>query len=128
MYVKLPNSQSILITHIGDVHLSPMLVLYNALYIHHFNLNLIYVSKLLKNSPCCLTFHNNFCVIQDTHTHRRIDLGKERQGLYYLEARKIPTLNVIKSNFLACSSIKTLLITTIYGTFVLVSLPYQDYV
>lgn len=78
MHIKFFNSQLVPITHIGEDHLSPMLVLHNSLYIPHFTLNLIYVNKFLNDSPCYLTFQNIFYIIQDIHTQIRIGLAKER--------------------------------------------------
>lgn len=97
MYVKLPNSQLVLVSYISGVCLSHMLILHNALYTPCFSINLISVSKLLKNFPFCLTFHNAYCIIHNTHTKKEIGLAEERQGLYYLVARKINTVNVIES-------------------------------
>ncbi|KAK3008668.1 hypothetical protein RJ639_015049 [Escallonia herrerae] len=46
------------------------------------------VSKLTRDLNCTLTFWQNFFVIQDLHSRRLIGVGRERNGLYYLEPIK----------------------------------------
>lgn len=56
LFVKLSNSQTVKVTHIGNVFICPTLTLPNALFGPHFTFNLISVSRLLQNPKYCLTF------------------------------------------------------------------------
>ncbi|KAK3036283.1 hypothetical protein RJ639_031255 [Escallonia herrerae] len=60
------------------------------------------VSKLTRDLNCTLTFWQNFFVIQDLHSRRLIGVGRERNGLYYLEPIKggkaLTARNTISAN------------------------------
>ncbi|KAK2982173.1 hypothetical protein RJ640_029076 [Escallonia rubra] len=59
-------------------------------------------SKLTPDLNCTLTFWQNFFVIQDLHSRRLIGVGRERNGLYYLEPIKggkaLTARNTISAN------------------------------
>lgn len=93
----MPNSQTIPVTHVGDVHITPALVLHNALYAPNFALDLISISCLLKNSCYSVTFQNSCCVIHDIHSQKRIDITREKQGFYYLEAVRKKDIKSVNS-------------------------------
>ena len=60
----------------------------------YIQVNLMSVSRLTRELNCSMTFFPHWCVLQDLATRRMIDLGKQRDGLYYLAAlmtRKIGT-------------------------------------
>lgn len=65
IFIKFPNSQRILITHIDNVHLSLTFVLKNVLFTLQLSINLISISQLLRSSHCSLLFYNNLCIIRD---------------------------------------------------------------
>lgn len=60
--IKLPNSQTIPIIHIGEVHISPIFILHNA-HMHHILHNIISVNRLLLHSPYSLLFRGKYCII-----------------------------------------------------------------
>ncbi|KAJ0028487.1 hypothetical protein Pint_35873 [Pistacia integerrima] len=53
-----------------------------------FCFNLLFVSKLTCDLNFSLTFWSKFCVIQDLPSRTLIGVGRERNGLYYLEPMK----------------------------------------
>lgn len=59
--VKLPNDESVLVTHNGQVQLSIDLVLDNELCVPSFSFNLISIGKLTHHLRCCCTFLSSFC-------------------------------------------------------------------
>jgi len=64
-YVKLPNGQLALITHIGTVRISQELTLHDVLCVPSFSFNLISVSKLIQTLHCCLIFLGSYCFMQN---------------------------------------------------------------
>lgn len=62
--ISLPDGQSVLVSHIGIVQLSPSLILENVLCVTSFHFNLISVSKLTTDLHCCLSFFHDHYLIQ----------------------------------------------------------------
>ncbi|CAJ2628033.1 unnamed protein product [Trifolium pratense] len=87
-YVHLPNHALAQVTHIGTIHFSKSLILYDVLCVPSFELNLISVAKLNQTSFCYATFTNNLCYVQDQHSGKTIGTGIEEAGLYYLDTSK----------------------------------------
>lgn len=83
--VKLPNGESVLVTHIGQAQLSIDLVLDNELCVPSFSFNLISIGKLTHHLRCCCTFLSSFCFVQDLVQWKTIGLGKKHGGLYILQ-------------------------------------------
>jgi hypothetical protein len=83
-FVKLPNGQFVLVTHIGTVRIYAFLILTNGLCVPAFSFNLISASKLTKFSSYCLIILADFCFIQNLLTWRMIGVGRERGGLFHL--------------------------------------------
>ena len=52
--IELPNGNLVPVTHISTVKLSSSLILTDVLCVQSFHFNLIYVSKLVHSSACCL--------------------------------------------------------------------------
>lgn len=65
VFIKLPNSQTILVTHIGNIHITPIFVLHKVLFASQLTINIMSVNRLILDSPYHLLFHKNRCVIQD---------------------------------------------------------------
>lgn len=84
VFVSLPNKQTVNVSHIGTVVLTPTLQLHNVLYVLQFSYNIISASKLTTICSCYLLFYNIVCAIQDQH-HKTIVQAKVRGGLYYID-------------------------------------------
>ena len=84
-YVQLPNGETTLVSHIGTVIISKHLILENVLVFPSFHFNLISISQLVKSLTCCFIFLGDICFIQDLLHWKMIGLGKELQGLYFLQ-------------------------------------------
>lgn len=96
MSIKLPNGHITMAKHSGIVKFSPVLILYNVLYVLDFNYNLLSASKMNKSLNSTVVFDNFRCLIQDKKTKRMIGSGDKRKDLYYLNL----------DNKLACSASK----------------------
>nr|XP_023882015.1 uncharacterized protein LOC111994377 [Quercus suber] len=83
--VKLPNGESVLVTHVGQVQLSCDLVLDNVLCVPSFSFNLISIGKLTHYLRCCCIFLSQFCFIQNLLQWKTIGLGRKHDGLYILQ-------------------------------------------
>lgn len=68
-----------------NVSLSPTFSMSFVLFAPKLSNNLLSISKITKNLNCYVTFYSIHCVFQDNFTKMAIDIGKEREGLYYLE-------------------------------------------
>ena len=84
-FVHLPNSEKVLVTHIGIVQVTSTLILKDVICVPAFTFNLILVSKLTKSLSCCLLFLSNYCFIQDLTCWKMIGLGKLHSNLYLLQ-------------------------------------------
>jgi hypothetical protein len=60
--VRLPNGQTIHVTHYGTSHIFKNLILYNFLYVPNFQFNLLSVHKLTDSLNCVTIFFPMFCV------------------------------------------------------------------
>ena len=83
--VNLPNGQSVMVTHIGSIQITPTLLLTDVLCVPSFDFNLISVSKLTSSLHCCIFFLSTYCFIQDLMHWRMIGMGKQHNGLYLLD-------------------------------------------
>ena len=92
--VKLPNGESVLVTHVGQVHLSSDLILDNVLCIPSFSFNLISIGKLTHHLRCCCIFLSHFCFRQDLLQWKTIGLGRKQDGLYILQQTNIAQLSI----------------------------------
>ena len=59
--VALPNGEIAMVTHIGSITLSSILILHNVLCVPYFSFSLLSVSQLTKSCSCCLVYLSNFC-------------------------------------------------------------------
>lgn len=82
VYVTLPTGESVKVTMLGSVDLSPALTLVDVLYTPSFKFNLLSVSKVTATTPCCIIFHSHSCDFQDLTMRTMIASGKEVGGLY----------------------------------------------
>ncbi|XP_040955976.1 uncharacterized protein [Gossypium hirsutum] len=64
IFVTLPNGSKVSAHFSGTVIFNDHLCLTDVLYIPQFSFNLLSVTKLTSNLPCCFTFHASHCTIQ----------------------------------------------------------------
>jgi hypothetical protein len=103
--VHLPNGQSVVVTHIGTIHLNSSLILHDVLCVPSFDFNLISVSKLTSTMHCCIFFFSNLCFLQDLLHWKMIGLGKQRNGMYILEqCTNLGSIPIAKAASTACQS------------------------
>lgn len=50
-----------------------------------FKFNLLSVSKITKELCCSVTFYPEFCTFQDLYSGKVIGIGREHEGLYWLQ-------------------------------------------
>ncbi|XP_073260909.1 uncharacterized protein [Populus alba] len=93
--VHLPNGQHVPILFTGTVRFSPDIILYNALYVPAFNINLISVSRLTAANTVGLFFLHTKCILQDLSKWKMIGLAEAESSLYKLH--KPPAQNATKS-------------------------------
>jgi len=80
--MSLPNGQTVYATYSGLIRFSDKFYLSDALYMPHFQLNLIFVSKLTHQLKCTLTFTSTHSIIQDNLTQKRIGTVKATVDFY----------------------------------------------
>ena len=84
IFVYFPNGQSIVVTHIGTIHLSSSLILHDVLCVPSFDFKLILI-LIFFMMYCCIFFFSNLCFLQDLLHWKMLGLCKQRNGLYILE-------------------------------------------
>ena len=72
--VHLPNGQMVPIVFIGTVKFSPHIILYNALYVPSFNVNLVSVLRLTADNYVGLFFLQTKCMLQHLSKWKMIGL------------------------------------------------------
>ncbi|CAN1249194.1 Retrovirus-related Pol polyprotein from transposon RE1 [Linum perenne] len=84
--VHLPNGDSAIVSHIGQVLFSKNLVLHNVLLVPSFSFNLVSISQLAKYEGLSVFFHNNLCLIQAFPSLRMIGTAELHQRLYLMHS------------------------------------------
>ena len=86
--VQVDNGTPMPISGSRNVSFSSTLPLSSVLLTPNLSNDLLSISKITKNLNCSVTFHSTHCVFQDNLTKTTIGIGKEREGLYYLEGTR----------------------------------------
>lgn len=84
--LHLLNGNTISVTHVGSVSLSPGITLQQVLCVPGFTHNLLSISKLLKDTNFTATFSGESCYVQDPTWKRVQEIGKVKDGLYVLNS------------------------------------------
>lgn len=79
--LQLPNSSNAVISHVGNLVISPSLSLTNILCVPSFAYNLLSISKLLLDTSYQVIFLADKCYLQDQHLKKMLELGREEDGL-----------------------------------------------
>ena len=82
--ITLANGTQTMAKGIGSACPFPSLPLTSVLYVPDSPFNIIYVSKLIHDLNCSITFSHSFVTLQGRSTRRTIGIGHESQGLYHL--------------------------------------------
>lgn len=69
----------------GTIKLDKNIKLLNVLFVPDFSCNLISIHKLTNDLNCTMTYHANYCVIQDQTTKRMIGSCDLHGGVYVLK-------------------------------------------
>ena len=67
----------------GLIKISKRIDLKSVLYVPKLACNLLFVSKLSKDSNCCIIFFESHCTFQDQSSRRMIGNVRMMNGLYY---------------------------------------------
>jgi len=79
------NGQKAKIHHIGTIQLTPSLTLCNAFHVPDFHYNLLSASKLAKQLTAHVIFTLAACYIQDLSMRQPLEIGRETDGLYFVD-------------------------------------------
>ncbi|KAI3465187.1 hypothetical protein Pfo_021850 [Paulownia fortunei] len=85
------------IAGIGDVPISPTLILKNVFHVPMLSTSLVSIQKLTQDLCCNVILHPTYCVFQDQDSGKAIGRAKERNGLYYLETPSNSSVQMSKS-------------------------------
>ncbi|XP_028186399.1 uncharacterized protein LOC114373048 [Glycine soja] len=75
--VSLPNGKTVVAFYKGTIVLTDSLILHNVLYVEHFSVNIISVTKLTKALDCRAVFTHNLCFLQMNTCLKIIGTAKE---------------------------------------------------
>ncbi|XP_060179038.1 uncharacterized protein LOC132609186 [Lycium barbarum] len=76
VFINLPNSFRVKVTHARTVTLFPDLIIKNVLLVPSFRINLISVQKFCKQLSCILSFSSSLCFMQDPSVKIPVVLGE----------------------------------------------------
>lgn len=100
IFVNLPYGTTKYVRQIGDVKITPRLVLKGALYTPYFRFNLMSINKISNYARIKFVFFPDYCALQDLKTNEVLAQGKMMGGLYVLD-----DISAITKNDLACNSL-----------------------
>nr|KYP31390.1 Retrovirus-related Pol polyprotein from transposon TNT 1-94 [Cajanus cajan] len=84
-YITIPTRNTVFVEKTGFINLNKDIKLNNVLFVPDFSCNLISIHQLTNDLNCTVTYHANYCVIQDQNTKRIIGLGDLHDGVYVLK-------------------------------------------
>ena len=87
----------------GLIKISETIDLKSVLHVPKLACNLLSVSKLTRESNCCVVFYDSHCEFQDRNSRRKIGSAKLIDGLYYFDGdfssnKKAQGLSSVSSN------------------------------
>lgn len=80
--ITIPNGTTITFTHIGDIQVTPDLLLTRVLYVPNFRFNLVSILRLCKDTQSTISFTNSQCWMQGPSMIRPLLFGSLHDGLY----------------------------------------------
>lgn len=83
-HITMPNGLPAQVKHIGSVKIGPNLCLKDVLHVPDFQFNLLSISKLTRQTNSQVLFSHECCFLRDHTLQKVVVLGKESNGLYYL--------------------------------------------
>ncbi|GJR05694.1 ribonuclease H-like domain-containing protein [Tanacetum coccineum] len=102
-----PNGTQALITKIGDLKINNEVTLYDVLVVPEYNVSLLSVHKLSRDSKLFVGFDESNCYIQDLKANRTVGIGEQYNGLYLFDVDN--ACNIVSNNCIASSFVsKTL--------------------
>ena len=90
--ITLANGTQTMAKGIGSAYPLPSLLLTSVLYVPDSPFNLIFISKLIHDLNCSITFSYSSVTGQNRGTGRTIGIGHESQGLYHLNSTPSSTV------------------------------------
>ncbi|GKD63179.1 ribonuclease H-like domain-containing protein, partial [Tanacetum coccineum] len=87
--IGLPNGTLAKISAIGNLRLSSGIVLFDVFVILEYNVCLLSVNKMIKDSKFFVRFDENKCYIQDLNQGKIVGTGSESNGLYLFNLNEI---------------------------------------
>ncbi|KAL2929542.1 Retrovirus-related Pol polyprotein from transposon RE1 [Bienertia sinuspersici] len=82
--INLPNGDTAMITHKGEIELTPRVKLKDIVYVPVFEHNLLSIHKLVRDNNLKIVFYPTYRIILCKETGKIQALGKAVKGLYYL--------------------------------------------
>ena len=82
--VNLPTCSIATISSTSTIKFNDNITLKDVLCVPSFNLNIMFVSKIISTLNCCVVLFPHGCILQDLVTGRMIGSGKQYAGLYYM--------------------------------------------
>ncbi|GJZ83159.1 ribonuclease H-like domain-containing protein [Tanacetum coccineum] len=101
-----PNGTLAKISAIGNLRLTSNVVLFDVLVIPEYNVSLMSMHKLIKDSKLFVGFDETKCYIQDLNLVKTVGTGSEAAGLYLFDEDQSgkPTLGLSNSSFVCHTS------------------------
>ncbi|XP_074352988.1 uncharacterized protein LOC141692148 [Apium graveolens] len=84
-FITIPDGTKIQVTHVGNIKLNNLIELTDVLYAPSFKFNLIFVSKLVRNTTYIISFTSDSCMLQEHSMSQPKLLGKFFHGLYFVD-------------------------------------------
>ncbi|XP_052625052.1 uncharacterized protein LOC128132492 [Lactuca sativa] len=105
LLVSYPNGTLTKIEKICNMNLSNSLTLFDVFVVPDFNVNLLFVHKVYKDSNYEIVFNEHSCKIQGLQSREMVGNGRESGGIYYINS--VPSSNsssVNNSTSICCVS------------------------
>ncbi|KAJ0535693.1 putative RNA-directed DNA polymerase [Helianthus annuus] len=82
--VSHPNGTKAKVSKIGSIELTKDVILTDVFFVPTYGVNLLSVYKLSKDNQITVVFNENNCLLQDSKSRRVLVIGKQDNGLYFV--------------------------------------------
>lgn len=84
LLISLPNVYKVKVMKLGDVIITPKIILHKFLYVSSFKYNCISVNSMSYSLKCIVLFTNALCLLRVPFMKRPRVIGSSRDELYFL--------------------------------------------
>ena len=95
--ITIPSGSKVKVSQLGDVQITPQLILKKVLFVPKFRFDLVSVHELCRDNNIQVSFTNEHCMVQDLLMTRILPLGSLTGSLYTLGHNNEVSTNMVSN-------------------------------